>query len=161
MGKSKTWPVAYRIFGAVILMAFATSGWAQVNTIDVYVDQEKVNRCMRDTTSLPEEDTTSTDQEGDSTSVSIDALKSLDKQDVRVYPNPSNGSFHVSIDYPGRSGKLKLKIYNVNGEPVHQTILHPDAAVIQRKITLDHPSGLYMLRITGEKSSIYKKLLIY
>ncbi len=69
------------------------------------------------------------------------------ENDVRIYPNPSNGVF--SIQLKGNSEKLKIEVYNVLGEQVYSQFTINNA-----QFTIDlgvQPSDIYLYRITSEK----------
>jgi hypothetical protein len=74
----------------------------------------------------------------------INELKSVTNP-VKVYPNPNNGSFTVSI--LNINTKCSMEIYNVLGESIYNTTLNSDNTGINIK---GQPSGVYFYRILKE-----------
>jgi hypothetical protein len=64
------------------------------------------------------------------------------KGELRVYPNPSNGSFTVEL--PGQQ-QWNLQLFDVSGRLAAEESVFGEQAVIQ-----EHRTGLYFLRATAE-----------
>jgi sugar lactone lactonase YvrE len=70
-------------------------------------------------------------------------------QSVRVYPNPGNGVFTMSLQ--NVIEKAQVEVYNVIGEKVYQVEVNQG----QNKINLtNEPSGVYMYRLVSEDQSV-------
>lgn len=64
-------------------------------------------------------------------------------EELRVYPNPTNGMFHVNTDKP-----YSVLIYDMTGKLIGNT---PDLR--------DKPSGMYLTVITIDNKSTTKKII--
>ena len=75
--------------------------------------------------------------------------------ELTVYPNPSSGLFNLKMNQPEN---LKIKIYNVYGECIHQQI--SKSAYLQ--VDLNSPDGLYLYSVMDESNTTIKigKLII-
>jgi uncharacterized repeat protein (TIGR03803 family) len=73
------------------------------------------------------------------------------KEEVIVYPNPSNGLFNFNISNYNQGIKNKIEIYNVLGEKVYQFAMDSTQFTIS---LVGQPSGVYMYRITSESGDL-------
>jgi len=92
------------------------------------------------------------------TVVSIDEMD-VEKQ-LRVYPNPSNGTFTIDFSDNKISGPIELKVYNSLG----QLVFEQDYSNIskQKKIALSNsPAGIYMLHIKTADFNLVRKIEIH
>ncbi len=81
-----------------------------------------------------------------------------ESEKVKVYPNPSNGNFTLSLS--GIIEKCNLEIYNINGEKIYQSIINLN----NTKINLNGQSqGIYFYRVLKDDGSIVGngKVVIY
>ncbi len=79
----------------------------------------------------------------------------LDENSIVVFPNPSTGDFNLNFDN-WNDERVQYSIMNTMGKIIsHGTI--EDAST---KISLNQPSGLYILSIGNSSYQIIKKLLI-
>ena len=80
--------------------------------------------------------------------------------DVKVYPNPLNNLLNVSYTLP-ISGKVLLEIYDYTGK----LLIRKDMGSLNKGNHIDQlnttklSSGIYVLTIKGEQSSISKKII--
>lgn len=80
--------------------------------------------------------------------------------DVKVYPNPLNNLLNVSYNLP-ILGKVLLEIYDYTGK----LLIRKDMGSLNKGNHIDQlnttklSSGIYVLTIKGEQSSISKKII--
>ena len=81
------------------------------------------------------------------------------KQLISVFPNPSNGNFHLQINTPQSAKKLDIGIYTVLGERVYSktNIQQQDNSSLE---IADFPKGVYFVRLSGGKENLYKKIVV-
>ncbi|MGD0710774.1 MAG: T9SS type A sorting domain-containing protein [Bacteroidales bacterium] len=75
---------------------------------------------------------------------------------VQIYPNPSNGLTNVVVN--GINGHALLNVYTLQGQLVYAINVNDNS-----KAELDLSSlskGVYIIRITNEKTNIFSKLII-
>lgn len=75
---------------------------------------------------------------------------------ISIYPNPSTGLFNVDLD---DVGPISLSLFSLKGQ-VLQTIEYQD---YEDSIMLDlsnFSKGIYLLKITSDKSITYKKIIV-
>ena len=88
------------------------------------------------------------------------AEKKSDAGAFQVSPNPSKGSFQVTLRHPGRQPMLNLEIYNVMGENVFQS-----SSPIADRLTVDlnsQPDGVYYVQgLIGGKLSTLKLVICH
>jgi hypothetical protein len=74
---------------------------------------------------------------------------------VKIYPNPNNGSFHVELT---NMGNALMTIYNSNGKKiVEQQLTGAGANTVNIQ---GFPSGIYIARIAEGKKFYFKKFII-
>ena len=75
---------------------------------------------------------------------------------IQIYPNPTEGSFSISVD--GNYSEMKIKITNSIGQVIAETE-HPSSSLVNS--ILDGETGLYFVHITIDNQttilSIIKK----
>jgi hypothetical protein len=72
-----------------------------------------------------------------------------------IYPNPTTGNFKIVL--PQVNDQVDVMIYNTSGNKVyHQLFNNASTADIQMNL----PKGVYMVKITGNKISTQRKLII-
>ncbi len=79
--------------------------------------------------------------------------------DVSIFPNPSNGNFHLQINNASQSSKkLELGIYTLQGESVYsKTVVRQQTYSIE---IADLPKGVYFLRLIGGKDTYSRKIVV-
>ncbi len=76
--------------------------------------------------------------------------------DIRIFPNPTNGMINIVTD---GINNADLTIYTIQGQIVYTEKLN--AATSNKQLNLSYlTKGIYMIRISDEKSNIIKKLII-
>ena len=79
--------------------------------------------------------------------------------DVRIYPDPSQGTFIVSFNNP--AGDASLSVISPLGRPIyHKDDLPESNGRTEIHIDLNVPSGIYMIRVNSNKKDIIKKVII-
>ncbi|TVR81448.1 MAG: T9SS C-terminal target domain-containing protein [Chitinophagaceae bacterium] len=74
---------------------------------------------------------------------------------LRIYPNPVRKSIHFNHNF---NHPVKLTIYNINGQFVYDKIF----TILPNKINIDEilSSGFYILKLTSDRESITKKIIV-
>ena len=86
---------------------------------------------------------------------------SVERLQLRVLPNPSNGAFTVAFDLPG-SSQINVELRDLNGrllKQLHQGLLPAGA----QQLGVDAgamPAGMYLLRVTDGIGSGVRKVII-
>jgi hypothetical protein len=80
---------------------------------------------------------------------------------INIYPNPSNGSFTLSIIDNSQTGRYTLSVFNTIGEQIYSETGEYVAANKTKPINLQNlKPGTYMLSISSESIYTFKQLLI-
>lgn len=78
---------------------------------------------------------------------------------VKVYPNPNNGTFNVSIS--DVEGDLTLRVLTVDGRTVYTNTLVATGGQIDQSISVqDFGKGMYLLYVESESFSGVRKLIV-
>jgi len=84
----------------------------------------------------------------------------LENANLIIYPNPNNGMFNL---LPGFSlaGSTSIDIYNLHGQIVfHKELVDISENSIYQINSGDIANGIYLIRISNEKYTLCRKLLI-
>jgi hypothetical protein len=86
--------------------------------------------------------------------------KPAEERTLLVYPNPSTGIVHISINgFEGR--KLELRVLNVIGSVIYKEAITELNDRFTKTLDLSKfASGLYYVRLEGDNASQMRKLLI-
>lgn len=76
---------------------------------------------------------------------------------INIYPNPNNGDFFVTANYPEES--VIFEIYDINGRLVEKIIILTEKNS-DIYLSTDLSSGLYYLKIINRDQTIVKKIII-
>jgi hypothetical protein len=71
-----------------------------------------------------------------------------------MYPNPSNGEINISSSL---EGNVVVSIHTINGQLLFSTTINAESKTIDLN---SFSKGLYIVKITSEKESLTKKLVI-
>jgi hypothetical protein len=71
-----------------------------------------------------------------------------------MYPNPSNGEINISSSL---EGNVVVSIHTINGQLLLSTTINAESKTIDLN---SFSKGLYIVKITSEKESLTKKLVI-
>ncbi len=80
-------------------------------------------------------------------------------ENIKIYPNPTGGNLQVEINLKQKQN-LQLEILNISGKVLRSL---PIAKATDKKFPLDiseFPKGFYMIRISGDRTSIIKKVIL-
>jgi hypothetical protein len=84
------------------------------------------------------------------------------EKEIKVFPNPSDGRFQVTLDYQGTE-KVTAKVYDITGKLVKdfsEELVREDTAV-RANVNLESPkSGIYFLRVSIGNQVLTKKIII-
>ena len=81
--------------------------------------------------------------------VGYDAIHETETPQALVYPNPSIGDFTIQCE-----GMRQIDIYAVDGRLVKSTEVNSDQYQIKGL-----PKGVYLLKITTERFSLFEKMV--
>jgi hypothetical protein len=82
--------------------------------------------------------------------------------DIRVYPNPSDGNFHVEIRTE-RKVPITAEIYDMTGKLVSDLSDRMEQEEMKLKADIhleDDPPGIYFLRVESGKATVTRKIVI-
>jgi hypothetical protein len=86
----------------------------------------------------------------------------LSEKEIKVFPNPSDGRFQLTLDYQGAS-KVTAKVYDITGKQVKDISedLVKENTSITANVDLDSPkAGIYFLRVTVGTHVLTKKFIV-
>ena len=76
---------------------------------------------------------------------------------INVYPNPTNGSLNINII--GYSGKLNIKLYDLNGREVYNNVFTDFTS--EKSLDINAlQTGVYVLKIEGIDLSHTEKIIL-
>ena len=80
-------------------------------------------------------------------SVQVTGTKEVDFNEVRLYPNPNDGEFYLSIDVK-EEGEYKMNIYDLRGKLVKQKVVKLNSGKnIEKLVGTEFSSGNYIMSI--------------
>ncbi|MFT4544710.1 MAG: hypothetical protein ACI9UR_000956 [Bacteroidia bacterium] len=82
-----------------------------------------------------------------------------EQAEIKIYPNPSNGSFSIKSDSRVFDSETILKIHDLNGKLIETKALNFDAE-IKFHFAETPPNGTYIISLEGEKVNYRQPLLI-
>jgi hypothetical protein len=134
---------------------WSTGGTAQTETFDnanlnkgantVFVDVTENNCSTSDTVIIMVID-----------DVSINGA--LSNVNLKVYPNPSNGQFNMTIN--GFEGNAEMSIVDLSGQIVYVEKLNIDANYVNKFDLHRLATGIYYIKLTTNKGTKIEKLVI-
>lgn len=83
-------------------------------------------------------------------------------EQIKIFPNPSNGQFQFQMEYDGEE-KIEAKVYDITGKLILDITesLRSERSRITASVELNAPpSGIYFLRIEIGPKVLTKKLII-
>ncbi len=120
--------IVIKITCIFILGAIFTTVKSQITYIDLNISQPNVEDCITGIrTNFPEEN-------------------------LKVFPNPTQGLFTISLDNVLLSGKIKVVVHSIAGQAVYSEEIKPKDNLLEKVIDLSgYPAGTYFLNITAGK----------
>jgi hypothetical protein len=81
---------------------------------------------------------------------------------LKIFPNPNDGSFHLITEKEMGREPLLLEITDPTGKLIYSERIGGMNKKLEKEIRLlQTNSGLYFLRVSGDKMLVVKKLVIY
>lgn len=77
---------------------------------------------------------------------------------IKLYPNPSNGNFFVKTKE--LTGKVELSIYDTSGKRVYVSSDYQNAGQITKEYNVNLPKGVYIVNVKSERGTYSQKLII-
>ncbi len=78
-----------------------------------------------------------------------------------IYPNPTNGNFHIGFS-DVISSEIEIAVLNMIGQQVYHEMVNNSNMLIEKKFDLQHlPAGTYVLILNDNRSISQKKLIIH
>jgi len=95
-----------------------------------------------------------------SLTATLTGINRLDRTEVAVYPNPSNGTFTLELNSV-KSQNFDVTVYNSLGVTVYQQLNLAANGKYSTEIgSGDLPEGIYTLTVTGKDTNYIKKIVI-
>jgi len=93
-------------------------------------------------------------------SIILNSDEALTQNDVKVFPNPNNGSFRLALSRQPQ-GEFTVRVLSVTGQELYREAFTGENGDFQTEIQLDNVSnGLYLLNVETENGTIQKKVSI-
>jgi PKD repeat protein len=83
----------------------------------------------------------------------------VSKNDLIVYPNPSNGKFELSLMGLNEE-QAKIKVYDITGALIYEAKGSIESGNLNHTIRLDKPQGIYFVKIEASSGVITKKIIL-
>ena len=81
------------------------------------------------------------------------------KEDISVFPNPSNGNFNLQINNSQAAKKMDLGIFTLQGKKVYSKSDLQQQDIYTIEIP-DLPKGVYILKLYGRKEIYSRKIVV-
>lgn len=92
------------------------------------------------------------------TSISSDGI--IDLREVKIFQNPSGGSFTLQLDVPGIR-EIQVRVMNMVGQRIYETAPETYSGIYSKSLMLkNQTSGIYFLEVNLGVHSIVHKLLL-
>lgn len=82
----------------------------------------------------------------------------FNSNNIKVYPNPSNGNFFIKSKDLG--GNAKVTIYDMNGRVVHTSGFNVLTGESTNEFNVNLTKGIYLLKVTSPKANYTQKMII-
>ncbi len=79
-------------------------------------------------------------------------------QDIKIYPNPSNGTFFIKTKE--LKGKVETTIYDLSGKRVYSSVNTQNAEQTTKEYNVNLPKGVYIVTVKSDKGAYTQKLII-
>jgi PKD repeat protein len=84
-------------------------------------------------------------------------IKEFNADNIRIYPNPSNGNFTLYLNY---MGKAKISVYNLLGETIYQEEVMASGQHKTQIALQGIPEGLYLIAVQAGEEKYLQKVKI-
>jgi hypothetical protein len=79
---------------------------------------------------------------------------------LHVYPNPNNGEFVLEIELEDNQD-IQLNISNVLGQLVYEKAFHNIQGLYSQRVDLsEYPTGVYCLKVIGERGAYTRQIVV-
>ncbi len=96
-----------------------------------------------------------------STHVAIEEQKANKPAKLDVFPNPSEGSFTINVEYKNNIEKATIRIYNYEGKVILNESVYCNSNKFVKQINLQNiVSGNYIVVFKNAEKEISTKLII-
>lgn len=90
---------------------------------------------------------------------STTSVAKFERNDIKIYPNPSNGLFTVEMN-GNLSATYQIKIFDITGSIVYSKIIQ-NQQFINERVNMSHKSkGIYLLYIKSDAGEIFKARML-
>lgn len=79
-------------------------------------------------------------------------------QDIKIYPNPSNGNFFVKTK--DLKGKVETTIHDMSGKRVYSSVNNQNSEQTTKEFNVNLPKGVYIVTVKSDKGAYIQKLMI-
>lgn len=79
-------------------------------------------------------------------------------QDIKIYPNPSNGTFFVKTK--DLKGSVETTIHDLSGKKVYSSVNTQNNEQTTKEYNVNLPKGVYIVTVKSDKGAYTQKLII-
>lgn len=90
---------------------------------------------------------------------STTSIVSINKENIRIYPNPSNGIFNLEINNAEKTN-YSVKVFNILGSVIYNSPINGENIIKQKIDLTKYPKGMYFLSIESENENIVNRRII-
>ena len=77
----------------------------------------------------------------------------VDKNDLKIYPNPTSNKLYVELEHPTRT---KVSLFDISGKEVYSSFINQSKSIID---VSSYKSGLYLVKVIDENGISKSKLI--
>jgi hypothetical protein len=85
--------------------------------------------------------------------------KPAEENKLAIYPNPTNGSFNVSIELI-KTNDIEIVVYNIVGQEISHKKIENTMGGIYNMDLSHHAEGVYFIHIKSNNYSIVKNIIL-
>jgi hypothetical protein len=121
----------------ILLFIIPKTVHSQITYIDVYISQPNIEDCI------------------------TNIETNFEKEEINVFPNPTEGIITINIEDVQISGMLDVSIYNIKGQIIYtnKIKLHEPKSKLQIDLT-EHPPGSYLINISTKENQFRANLIL-
>ncbi len=87
-------------------------------------------------------------------------LNDLTEEEIKIFPNPSNGVFRMQFDIKSNE-QINIEVSDISGKLLYREQVSNDQGQYDNTIDLTaYPKGMYVLNVGNGKNVIHKKILV-